>query len=144
MSFTVTFDVPETFNWSPIRENYVSYLEQVGVLNGSDDLADHFAYLVRATSWSYGIDWDVKAGEVTFEMPFSGALSSLSTKEDSVDTENGVSIDGMSRVLKAVLDNVPPKRVQSHFKQFKLSEPDNSRRPSTWRQRPFSSGLYDG
>lgn len=143
MGFPVTFDVPETFNWSPIQDNYRAYLDQVGVMNGTDDLSEHFAYLIRATSWSYGIDWNVKAGEVTFEMPFSGALVSLNTKEDSVDTENSVSIDGMSRILKSILDNVPPKRVQSHFKQFRLSEPDN-RRSTMWRQRPFSSGLYDG
>lgn len=140
MSFEVTCDVPESFNWSPIQENYRSYLLSAGV-NNSDDLADHFAYLLRATSWSFGIDWNVKAGELTFEVPFSGALANINTIEDSVDVENQVSIDGMSRILKEVLSKVPPKRVQSHFKQFKISDAEPQQR-SMWSKRPFSSGLY--
>lgn len=142
MSFPVTFDVPESFNWSPIQENYRSYLLSVGISNG-DDLSEHFAYLLRATSWSFGIDWDVKAGEVTFEVPFAGPLATINTIEDSVDVENQVSIDGMSRILKNVLIKVPPSRVQSHFKQFRLADTDSrSRSNMAWGKRPFSSGLY--
>lgn len=140
MSFAVTCDVPESFNWSPIQENYRSYLQGAGV-NNSDDLADHFAYLLRATSWSFGIDWNVKAGEVTFELPFSGPLATINTVEDSVDVENQVSIDGMSRILKEVLSKVTPGRVQSHFKQFRLDQHEPQAR-GIWSKRPFSSGLY--
>lgn len=140
MSFVITYDVPESFNWSPIQENYRSYLLSINISNGSDDLSEHFAYLLRATSWSFGIDWNVKAGEVTVELPFDGPLTGVNTIEDSVDVENQVSIDGMSRILKNILAKVPPSRVQSHFKQFRLAEAEPQSR--VWGKRPFSSGLY--
>jgi hypothetical protein len=117
MAFSVTIDVPHIFNWPQLSEQFQGVLDTIHVRGGADIILPQYAYLLQITSWSHDVDWDVRTGTLTLELPFSGALEGMDTTADQKDYSNNVQRDAISALLIKIIDEVNPKRVLSHFSQ---------------------------
>jgi hypothetical protein len=117
MSFPVTIDVPPIFNWPMLSAQFQGVLDTLHVKGGGDLILAEYAYLLQATSWSHDVDWDVRTGTLTLELPFSGRLEDMDTSVDIRDYDNNVSRDAISNLLIQIIGEVKPNRVLSHFSQ---------------------------
>ena len=117
MAFTVTVDVPHIFNWPVLSQQFQSVLDSIHVKGGADIILGEYAYLLQITSWSHDVDWDVRTGTLTLELPFSGRLSEMDTTIDRRDYDNKVQRDAISSLLIQIVNEVKPDRVLSHFSQ---------------------------
>lgn len=117
MSFPVTIDVPHIFNWPMLSEQFQGVLDTIHVKGGADVILTEYAYLLQVTSWSHDVDWDVRTGTLTLELPFSGHLENMDTTVDIRDYSNNVQRDAISALLIKIIDEVKPDRVLSHFSQ---------------------------
>lgn len=117
MSFPVTIDVPPIFNWPQLSKQFQGVLDNMIVLGGGDIILAEYAYLLQITSWSHDVDWDVRTGTLTLELPFSGRLELMNTIVDQRDYSNLVQRDAISALLIQIIDEVKPDRVLAHFSQ---------------------------
>lgn len=117
MGFPVTIDVPHIFNWPQLAEQFQGVLDNIHVRGGGDVILGEYAYLLQLTSWSHDVDWDVRTGTLTLELPFSGRLEGMDTTVDQRDYSNNVQRDAISALLIQIINEVKPDRVLSHFSQ---------------------------
>ena len=117
MSFPVTIDVPHIFNWPMLSEQFQGVLNNIQVKGGADIVLAEYAYLLQITSWSHDVDWDVRTGTLTLELPFSGRLELMNTTVDQRDYNSNVQRDAIAALLIQIIDEVSPDRVFSHFSQ---------------------------
>lgn len=143
MSFPVTINVPYAFNWQALKEQFASHIQDKGVILGAEYITEHYAYLLRISSWKYEIDWDVLNDVVTLEMPLRGAFENKDTTADVNDVSSGTSFDFLAYILNEVIKKVPIKRVESHFVQLTQNPPSQQMQPKVapWRRR---GNLYSG
>lgn len=117
MSFPVTIDVPHIFNWPMLSQQFQGVLDTMHVRGGGDSILAEYAYLLQVTSWSHDVDWDVRTGTLTLELPFSGRLEDMDTTIDQRDYSNNVYRDAIAALLIRIIEEVKPDRVLSHFSQ---------------------------
>lgn len=117
MPFPVTIDVPHIFNWPQLSQQFQGVLDTMRVRGGADVILAEYAYLLQITSWSHDVDWDVRTGTLTLELPFSGRLEEMDTIVDRRDYSNNVNRDAIAALLIQIIEEVKPDRVLSHFSQ---------------------------
>jgi hypothetical protein len=117
MAFPVTIDVPHIFNWPMLSQQFQGVLDTMHVRGGGDIILAEYAYLLQITSWSHDVDWDVRTGTLTLELPFSGRLEAMDTTVDQRDYNNNVHRDPIAALLIQIIEEVKPERVLSHFSQ---------------------------
>lgn len=117
MAFTATIDVPPIFNWPMLSKQFQGVLDNIHVKGGADIILAEYAYLLQITSWSHDVDWDVRTGTLTLEIPFSGHLELMNTAVDQRDYSNNVQRDAIAALLIQIIDEVKPDRVLAHFSQ---------------------------
>lgn len=119
MGFPVTAQVPAMYQWDNILESLEAALKDRHVTQGSENLVDHYAWLLHITSWNYGFDWDPKENVVSLEIPFSGPLTALDTTKDRADYSNNIAEDAISMLLAKCLREVPLDRLLAQFQKVK-------------------------
>lgn len=121
---TVEAKIPPRFYWDRLAEEFNHKSEYETDNEMSNQLLEHYAWLMRVTSWSFGIDWDVKNNSLTIQVPFSGMLTNIDTRYDVKTSSRADDLsshtvrvyhDVISDIMMDVIAHVPHKRVMSHF-----------------------------
>lgn len=83
----------------------------------SNDLYQHYVYLLQVTSLDYNVYWDVENDEVHLEVPFAfpAQLNMVCFARDHEIVTMGVKEDALSYILSNIIQDVSVQRVLSHF-----------------------------
>lgn len=111
----VAAKVPSRFFWEKLNNDFNN---QFSNNQDTEEVLNHYAWLVRTTSWSYGIDWDIVSNTITTQVPFVINDKILDTAADlNVKGNSKLKIDPISDILLDILKSVTLERVVSHFEK---------------------------
>ena len=118
MGFPVKAGVPSMYTWENIKPGLEEAITKGG-LPYMEDFGNHYTWLLRVTSWSYGLDWDVKNDTITLEVPFAGPMASIDTVQDKLDYAQNIAQDSISGLLSTCIEKVPLQRLLAQFERVK-------------------------
>lgn len=116
MAFPVTASVPMMYRWDSLQPGLVQAMKSAGI-PPSNDFDRHYAWLLRVTGWSFGVDWNVQEDEISLEVPFTGPLVNLDTAIDRNDYDRVIAQDEISVIMNRCIERVPLRRLLAHFER---------------------------